>query len=312
MRGVINRPTPQTGSAAVKTAAKPRGGQPKTETVIPAAAVSAPVPKAQEQPLRPIPDADVPAGRLPRLDARLRAAADWVTACETCADIGCDHGRLGTVLLAENRCVHLLAADISAKSLAKAQARFASLGFTERSTFAVADGLDALTALPQGRADTVCILGMGGDTLAGILQRGNRRLSGAKLILGAQSELALVREALQTIGYRLVQERIVCADRHLYTLLLALPAQKAQPAYTERELMLGPCLLRDQPGEWHPWLLNRQKMLALAVTAMREASVQQNAGRLALAQRELAYTEEALQALAVMRFNGVAEGKESQ
>lgn len=235
-------------------------------------------------------------GRPPQLDARLRAAADWITDSEICADIGCDHGRLGAVLLSENRCRQLLAADVSAKALVKARRRIGALGYGPRTVFAVADGLSALQALPGGHADTVCILGMGGDAVAGILHRGWQQLAGATLILGSQTEFSLTRLAVQQIGYQLTDERVVCAGGRLYLLLRAMPA--ACPVmYTERELLLGPCLLAGQPPLWRVWLTRKQRLLNTAVAAMHKAAAPRDADRLALAERELRYTEEALLAL---------------
>lgn len=235
--------------------------------------------------------------RPPQLDERLRAAADWVQPCDVCADIGCDHGRLGAVLLWENRCQRLLAADVSAKALSRAQRRMTALGLTDRTQFAVADGLDALDTLPDGRAEVICILGMGGDTLSGILRRGQTRLKGATLILGAQTELSFARDALQNIGYRLTGERVVHADGRMYILMRAQPASADAPRYTDRELKLGPCLLEALPAEWRPWLERRQRLLTEAVRAMRAAAADRDAQRLAEAEQELACTREALDAL---------------
>ncbi|MEA4998286.1 MAG: class I SAM-dependent methyltransferase [Candidatus Limiplasma sp.] len=232
------------------------------------------------------------------LDARLRTAADWVTPCGVCADIGCDHGRLGTALLLEHRCQHLLAADVSAKALDKARARVRAQNLAECTTFVHADGLSALDALPDGKADTVCILGMGGDTLSGILRRGQSRLQGAKLILGAQTELPTVREAIQRIGYRLQQERVVAVDQHLYLLMLALPAQGDEPPYTAAELALGPCLLHDMPAQWRPWLERRERLLSGAVAAMQASGVPATETRHAASAWELAITRDALAKLA--------------
>ncbi len=243
---------------------------------------------------------DAPGKRAPRpplLDARLRAAADWVDPCGVCADIGCDHGRLGAALLTENRCQTLLAADVSEKALGKAKARLNGLGLASRTVFAAADGLAALDALPDGRADTVCILGMGGETLAGILARGQSRLQGATLVLGAQTELPLLRKALYDIGYRLAAEHVAQADGRLYILMLAVPAPEGAPQPTERELLLGPCLLRDLPPAWAGWLRHRQALLQKAVGAMRSARAEAPADRLAALELELSMTAEALAAV---------------
>ncbi len=235
--------------------------------------------------------------RFPKPDARLRAAADWVAPCEICADIGCDHGRFGATLLAENRCKLLLAADISDPALHKARTRLSTLGLSNRTVFALADGLDALDALPGGLADTVCILGMGGDTIAGILLRGANRLRGATLVLGAQTELSLSRTAIQRIGYRLTDECIVNAGGRLYLLMRAAPAPQDAPEYTERELLLGPRLLQTLPEDWSPWLTRKRRLLAQAIAAMNASPREQNADRLAATLRELNYTNDALLAL---------------
>jgi len=250
----------------------------------------------QAAPVSPAASAGRRVPRAPRLDARLRAAADWVAPCGVCADIGCDHGRFGAVLLRENRCRRLLAADVSAMALEKARARLAALGLLDRAVFAVADGLDALSALPDGRADTVCILGMGGDTVAGILRRGQTRLQGAALILGAQTELSPTRMAIQQIGYRITDERVADAGGRLYLLMRAEPAPAGAPPYTDKELLLGPRLLARLPPEWRPWLMRRNRLLGEAAAAMR-AAAGRDAARLAETERELRYTQEALQAL---------------
>ena len=119
--------------------------------------------------------------RMLKTDKRLRAAADWVEPCDVGDDIGCDHGRLGAMLLLENRARHLLASDISEKSLEKARHCLKRHGLTGRAEFYVADGLEAI----DQDVDTVCILGMGGETLSGILLRGQDKLHGAMLVLGA-------------------------------------------------------------------------------------------------------------------------------
>ena len=251
------------------------------------------------------------APRPPKLDERLRAAADWVTPCDICADIGCDHGRLSAVLLLENRCQLLLAADISEKALQKAKVRLHGLGLESRAVFAVADGLAGLDILPQGQADTVCILGMGGETVAGILRRGQAKLHGATLILGAQTELYVVREALEAIGYQLTGERIVSAEERLYVLMRATPAPQGAPRCSQRELLLGPCLLRDLPICWLPWLERRQRLLTASVTAMQSAQTARDAQRLAQAQVELRFTQEALSALRSRHATETQTGEET-
>jgi tRNA (adenine22-N1)-methyltransferase len=231
--------------------------------------------------------------RMMKTDKRLRAAADWVEPCDIVADIGCDHGRLGAMLLLENRAKHLLASDISEKSLEKAKHCLQRHGLTGRAEFLVADGLDAL----DRPANTVCILGMGGETLCGILSRGQDRLKGATLILGAHTNLYIVRKTLQAIGYRLADEQVVRSDGRMYVLLRAVPTGTHEEPYTRRELMLGPVFLKLRPESWRPWLERRRHYLQKSVSAMRAAQSEPDDKRFLKAQEELQYTLEALQTL---------------
>lgn len=231
--------------------------------------------------------------RMFKTDKRLRAAADWVESCDVIADIGCDHGRLGAMLLLENRARHLIASDISDKSLQKAVHCMQRHGLEGRAEFFVADGLEAINQ----KVDTVCILGMGGETLSGILLRGQGKLQGATLILGAHTNLYIVRKALQAIGYRLTGEQVVRSEGRMYVLMLAMPALGNEEPYTRRELLLGPVFLTERPDGWRPWLERRQHYLHKTVTAMKASENPLNERRLMKAQEELHYTADVLQNL---------------
>lgn len=134
--------------------------------------------------------------RAPILDGRLSAAMDLAEGCLVFADIGADHGRLSTVMLLRDERRYGLVADISALALEKARVRITRMGLADRVTFAVSDGLSALEPFSDHQPDTIFILGMGGETVSGILQRGFNQLRGAAVILGAQTELPLVADTV--------------------------------------------------------------------------------------------------------------------
>jgi tRNA (adenine22-N1)-methyltransferase len=228
------------------------------------------------------------------LDERLGAAYGMVPPCRLCADIGADHGKLSAALLEAGRAERMLVADISEMALAKARRLLAYARLSERAVFAVADGLDALDALEGEPVDVACILGMGGDTMAGVLQRGAHRLCGATLVLGAQTELPALRQALCDIGYRLREERIAEAAGRAYVLMRAAPATQEEAPYTDRELLLGPCLLREPTDAWERMLRRRTQLLETAEAAMRQAGNHKDSDRLCKAERELTYLREVL------------------
>ena len=167
--------------------------------------------------------------RTPILDARLSAAMELAENCRIFADIGADHGRLSTVLLLNDEQRFALVADVSAPALDKARTLIARNDLSHRAVFAVADGLDALDQMPEKQPDTVFILGMGGETVSGIIRRGLHKLNGAALILGAQTDLPHVRRTLAASGYCIERERVVAEGSHDYILIRAISGEMSIP-----------------------------------------------------------------------------------
>ena len=234
--------------------------------------------------------------RAPELDARLQAAFEMTPVCDWCADIGADHGRLSARLLSDGRARHMLVADVSEKALSKARARLAWLGLESRAVLAVADGLEALRELPSGASlGAICILGMGGDTIAGILRRGAALLGGATLILSPHTEREWTREAVQAVGYRFEEEKLVQEAGRTYVLMRAVPARDGEPPYTEEELLLGPCLIKDRSALALAFWKRRAELLHGEIAAMERANHEKDADRLARSRRELQSVEEMLE-----------------
>ena len=174
------------------------------------------------------------------LDPRLAAMGKMVGRCARFADIGTDHGRLGAFLLQSGQCETAELTDISGDSLAKARALIERLGLADRAVFSVGDGAEALTGEPEA----VVIAGMGGETIAGIVERGRARLGKARLVLQPNVDAPLVREALVRCGYRIQDETVVRAARRLYVIIAAEPGSAL---YSEEELCIGPVLMREKP-----------------------------------------------------------------
>ena len=232
--------------------------------------------------------------RAPLLDGRLSAAMELAENSTMFADIGADHGRLSAVMLLRNPNRRGLVADISAPALQKSRKLLARLGLSERVTFAVANGLDALDSLENETPDTVFILGMGGDTVSGIITRGVHKLENAALILGAQTDLPVVRRTLCDNGYCIRREVVVTEGKHDYVLIRA---EKGKAVYSEEELLLGPVLLKEMPSAWLPLLERRNTLLMKGLEAMRTAGLSKDAERLALFEREVGYVQRVISIL---------------
>lgn len=218
--------------------------------------------------------------RAPALDDRLEAAVAMAVPCRICADIGADHGKLSASLLCRGLCEHVLVSDISDKALEKSRTLLGGLQLNEQVTFSVADGLDGVSLL-QKPLDTCFILGMGGETMAHILEEGQHALGGATLILSPQTDIPLVRATLVGIGYRIRREEIIPSGRRHYVLMRAEPATQGERPYTAEELILGPVLMKERPAAWEAYLRREEQYAETAVNAMEKATTNKDPERLA-------------------------------
>ena len=146
------------------------------------------------------------------LDERLSLAASLYEPCEWGADIGTDHAYLPCHLLRAGICQHMIAADVSAKALARAKENLTHQKLISHADVVLADGLDAITR----KCGCISVMGMGGELMGNILRSGQDKLQGAVLVLGAHTELNLVRQAIQDVGYHIVQERLCKAGGRFY------------------------------------------------------------------------------------------------
>ena len=146
------------------------------------------------------------------LDERLSLAASLYEPCEWGADIGTDHAFLPCHLLRTDVCRHMIVADVSPKALARARENLTRQRLIDRAEVVLADGLDAVTR-PCG---CISMMGMGGELMARILRDGQDRLQNAVLVLGAHTELNLVRQAICDVGYHIAQERLCKAAGRFY------------------------------------------------------------------------------------------------
>ena len=209
------------------------------------------------------------------LDERLTLAASLYEPCEWGADIGTDHAFLPCHLMRTGVCQHMIAADVSEKALSRARANITRQGLTDRARIVLADGLDAVDR-PCG---CISVMGMGGETMADILRQGRDKLMGAVLVLGAHTELTLVREAIRDVGYHIVQERLCRAAGRFYVFWRAEPGAEAS---TPADLRYGKLLWQEDKAlllEYAAWRMRvhqeRERGLLSASTpdetAIREA-----------------------------------------
>lgn len=153
------------------------------------------------------------------MSTRLDAVCGLIPDCRLLIDVGCDHGLVAEYACKSGRAARVIASDVSAASLQKAERRL--VGCTGVET-RLGDGLQVLR--PDERPDVIVMAGMGGGLIVDML-RGYA--GGATLILSAQSETYRLRTFLIESGYRITDDAVVEDRRKFYDVLRAVPGEQA-------------------------------------------------------------------------------------
>lgn len=151
------------------------------------------------------------------LDARLQAVADLVRQGSRMADIGTDHALLPAALVAGGRCPSAIASDLR-KGPAMAAARTVeAAGLQQHIHIRIGNGLSTIE--PEEVEDIV-IAGMGGETIARILQEApwtqNERY---RFVLQPMTRAERLRRFLFENGYAIDQEVPISDGCHEYTVI---------------------------------------------------------------------------------------------
>jgi tRNA (adenine22-N1)-methyltransferase len=153
------------------------------------------------------------------LDKRLGTVAALVRHGARVADIGTDHAYLPVYLLQAGVCPSAIASDIGEGPLEAARHTVTAAGLTDKISLRLGDGL---AGIAPDEAEDIVIAGMGGETIAAILQAAPWVKNPAlRLILQPMTRAEDLRCWLLQNGFSVLQERLVQDGRHLYPVLAA-------------------------------------------------------------------------------------------
>ena len=169
------------------------------------------------------------------LSPRLRALADWVPKGSRFADIGTDHAYLPAWLILHGVIDRAIAADLRPGPLERARETAEKFALSERMDFRLCDGL---TGIWPGEVNAVAIAGMGGETIARILEQAPwTKGEGITLLLQPMTSQSDLRLWLSGNGYAIEKEQTAREDKTLYTVMLVRAG--AMPPLTQAELWAG-------------------------------------------------------------------------
>ena len=166
-----------------------------------------------------------------KLSKRIYKLAESITYGCTAADIGTDHGYVPMLLIKTERSPHVIMSDISADSLSKAKETFSLTGLSDKvkeSDFRVGDGL---SVLKKGEVDELIIAGLGGHTIARILEADKEKSASFKrLILQPRKHSGTLRYYLCMNGWKIESEALAPEGKFACEIITAVPADGSEAA----------------------------------------------------------------------------------
>lgn len=190
------------------------------------------------------------------LTPRLRALAALVPDGAVLADIGTDHAILPVSLLMSGRISRAIASDIRKGPLESARRTAERFEMQNRVSLRLGAGLETVAPF---EADTVAVAGMGGETIAEILDAAPWTQRDTLLLLQPMTMQARLRQWLAAHGYAVLAETVCIEGHRIYTILTvrggALPVQL--PIW---ECCISDALLRHPlAGQYIQKLLTRER-----------------------------------------------------
>lgn len=225
------------------------------------------------------------------LTPRLAAIAGQVACGAHLADIGTDHAHLPIWLLQQGRIASAVASDIREGPLARARENAARHGCLHRVSLRLGAGLAQVR--PE-ECDTISIAGMGGETIAQILQDAAWTARGDHvLLLQPMTMAAELRQWLWRSGYAIEGESLCREDRRRYVVL------RARGGAEQKEIPLGACCLSPAllraagAADYLAYVLRREQRALDGLRQARDA----DAARLATQELTVATLKQGLEEL---------------
>jgi tRNA (adenine22-N1)-methyltransferase len=222
-----------------------------------------------------------------KLSKRLQRIADKVPSFSRLADIGSDHALLPAFLVQAGVVTWAVAGEMNPGPLAAAQKQVKESGLTGKIEVRQGNGMEVLS---PGEVDVISIAGMGGGLISSILEGGQEKLRGIKmLVLQPNVGEEQVRRWLDQHQWLLESEDILEEDGKIYEIMTAVPvgdqadrgntlaatdrSEKSTALYQvrrlgnnkeigkERQLQMGPYLLQEAAEVWHrKWQSELEKL----------------------------------------------------
>lgn len=198
------------------------------------------------------------------LTPRLRMIASLVPKCDSLCDIGTDHAYVAIYLAKKEIAKKIIAADIKKGPLAQADKNIALFEVSDKVETRLSNGFEKIG---EGEVDCAIIAGMGGETIAEILEneKGCRYF-----VLQMQTAHKYLREYLSSHGYIICDEAVCREERKMYTAILAMRGEAKNLSDVEKEI--GPVLIEKRPPLFYDYVRYRLYEIDTILKNMKDST----------------------------------------
>ena len=196
------------------------------------------------------------------MDNRLLSLIKKIPPGKGVIDVGTDHGIIPVYLASHGYSGNILASDINAGPLSAGIQNAREAGVEEKIRFILCNGLEKC---PPSEVDTILIAGMGGDTMAGILDRAEWVADREYLlILQPMTKAEVLRYWLVSNGFEILSEELCEGSGRVYQIITSRFGKSTRLSDAELftgkfELIRGSALF---PGKLARLMENTEKSIA--------------------------------------------------
>ncbi|SNV66313.1 tRNA-m1A22 methylase [Mammaliicoccus stepanovicii] len=174
-----------------------------------------------------------------QINKRLSKVSEYINHNKL-ADIGSDHAYLPIFAIQNKLVKEAIAGEVVKGPFLAAQQNTKANGLSNVIDVKLGNGLEVI----DETVDVITICGMGGPLIAQILDDGKDKLSHyPDLILQSNIHALPIRQNLQQLGYKIMDEILVKEKKHIYEIIVA---KKGEMTLSAKEMKFGPVFLKHK------------------------------------------------------------------
>jgi len=200
-----------------------------------------------------------------QLDSRLLTLAFMVPKGYKIADIGTDHAYLPIYLISHDICPKVIATDLRPGPLKRAKEHVQNFNLSDKIELRLGEGLEPIA---PGEVDAVVIAGIGGETIARILQKSKAVAEGLKrIIIQPMTNQPKLRKMLFEMGYQIIDEKVAVDDGIYYEIIVV--QRGFQGSFDDVDVEIGPILKEKKEPVIEEYLRSRLSKLEKLIDKLK-------------------------------------------